>query len=628
MLDVERLPAPNIMHDESVGPRRVVCVVDHLGRDRHVADDACRHVFTHCALTLDLSDCVDWSANQCDDEEWRIEWVKMYEGLNLAHAFAMTGDARYLNTWQDLVHRFCDQVPVGQDSSDVSARRVQNWIYAWCRFADAPAFRGLRPGLAQRLRERISLDADHIRHHLTAERNHRTLELYALFIVALALPHTDPCGELAQSSLTELGANLQIDVWPDGVHRECSTDYHHIVLRSFVGVVANASRFGLVLPNGFRERLHRACDFALHVQRPDGTTPSLSDGDVGAFSELLTMAGDVLDRPDLTWAGSSGRHGIAPRRLDATFSTGGYVTQRSGWGASNTPYADERFLVLDCGPLGDGGHGHYDQLSVEMAGAGGSIAVDPGRFTYAEEPAGWRRWFKGTAAHNTVTVDGLDQMPYRRGKPKGPMPSARLVSRDTTESLDLIVAQASSPQYAALHTRRIAFVGRDYWIVHDHLRDIDEHLYEARWHLPPEVSDLRILQNDSAVLVCTSVATFAVPDGLGNVSIEDGWVSPQYGVKSAAPVITVRTRAARADLVTVVVPGTQAVTVRADVDPQTGTLTAHVTRGSNERHDDRIVWSPIQSLLRIDHVQARCRALWQRSDRAQVDRDPSWVVVE
>ena len=87
----------------------------------------------------------------------------------------------------------------------------------------------------------------------------------------------------------------------------------------------------------------------------------------------------------------------------------------------------ERFLVFDCGPLGDGGHGHYDALSIEMA-SGRPLVVDPGRFTYCDDPPHWRRWFKSTAAHNTVTVDGLDQTPYHRGKPKGGMARACLAA--------------------------------------------------------------------------------------------------------------------------------------------------------------------------------------------------------
>ena len=133
----------------------------------------------------------------------------------------------------------------------------------------------------------------------------------------------------------------------------------------------------------------------------------------------------------------------------------------------------ERFLVFDCGPLGDGGHGHYDALSIEVASRR-PLVVDPGRFTYCDDPPHWRRWFKSTAAHNTVTVDGLDQTPYRRGKPKGPVAQARLLQRLIAPGLDVLCGEVISPAYDAIHRRRILFVSGEYWIVHDALDGVPQ----------------------------------------------------------------------------------------------------------------------------------------------------------
>ena len=155
-----------------------------------------------------------------------------------------TGDGDYLTAWEDLVESFCYQVPVGHDTSDVSARRLQNWLYAWQRFAADPDFAGLRPGLEDLLVSRITADAAYLAEHLTAERNHRTLEIYALLLVALAFDDSDG----ARSALDLLAANAATDIWADGVQRECSTDYHLIVLRSLLGGIANARRFGLDVP--------------------------------------------------------------------------------------------------------------------------------------------------------------------------------------------------------------------------------------------------------------------------------------------------------------------------------------------------------------------------------------------
>ncbi|MEZ5376604.1 MAG: alginate lyase family protein [Acidimicrobiales bacterium] len=514
-----------------------VCVIEELHRDLATADAACVGRFTHAEVTLDLGTSPDWiGGGLADDEEWRIEWVKLYEGLDLAHGFVTTGDPRYLSTWEDLTTSFCVQVPVGHDTSDVSARRLQNWLYAWQRFASSTSFEGFRPGVADRLRRRILDDVEHLATHLTAERNHRTMELYTLLLVGLAFGEAP----LAADALGLLAENAALDIVDDGVHRERSSDYHMIVLRSLVGAVANARLAGLDVDDRLLAATDRAATFGLHLQCPDGTTPALSDGDQADFRSLLSFASRVLGRPDLEWAATLGGRGVPPKDTAATFPTGGYVVQRSGWGDGSTPYGDERWAILDCGPLGDGGHGHYDHLSVELAGGGHRIAVDPGRFTYADGPDGWRRWFKGTQAHNTVCVDGLDQTPYRRGKPKGPTSSAHLVRRHTEHGLDIVVARATSPQYRAVHERTLAFVGGEYWIVIDELADDEPHDYVARWHLDPSTQGaVTVRAAEAGSIVETPAATFVVLRDSGLVDIEDGWVSPTYGERLPAPVIAI-----------------------------------------------------------------------------------------
>lgn len=564
-------------------PQPVICVIEHLYRDLSVAEAARQGRFTHAGIELDLGRTPDWiNGGLADDLEWRIEWVKLYEGLDLAHAYIVTGQVDYLTAWEDLVEAFCDQVGVGTDVADVSARRMQNWLYAWRRFADAPHFTGLRPGLADRLTQRILEDADHLRAHLTSQRNHRTLELYALLIVGLALP--DDLDTLARFALDELGVNLLTDVWTDGVHRECSTDYHCIALRSYLGAIANARAASLELPDGYLERVSLALDFALHIQRPDGLTPSFSDGDVGDFRGLLALGAELLDRDDLRWVATGGQAGAPPATVDATFPLGGYVTSRSGWGAGSVAYNDERFMLMDAGPIGDGGHGHYDQLSLELHAHGHPLIVDPGRFTYADTP--WRHWFKGSKAHNTVTIDGLDQTPYRPGSPKKATSQARIVRRVSRHDVDAIEAEVTSPQHDAVHCRRVLFLDRNYWVVHDHVHDVAEHRYEARWHLPAEAAGrVTVVRNVHQTTVSTPAGQLVIPARL-EVEIESGWVSPSYGLKQRAPIVVVRAHGTQVDIITVLSPGDLDVTI--DDRTENGSLHSLVTRGNAS---DVIQWA-------------------------------------
>jgi hypothetical protein len=584
---------PAVACERGVAPREVFCVIERSHRDPAVAEDACMGRFTIAGATVDLGPDPDWTGAALPaDEEWRIEWTKFYYGLDLAHAYRRTGEPRFLHAWERLVSGFIAQVAIGEgvDSTDVAARRVQNWIYAWASFASAPGFGGLRDGLEDALLSSLAGQVAYIRDDLTPERNHRTLELYALVVVALALPVLDEDGELLSLATAELHANLVTDVRADGVHREHSTHYHLIALRSFVGARENARRFGIALPPGYDEHLSLACDFAMHCQRPDGRIPALSDSDNGSYGDVLALAGDLLGREDLQWVARAGAAGAPPARRHVSFPEGGYHVQRSGWGDRGRAYEDERFLIFDCGPLGDGGHGHYDVLSVEIAAGGRALVVDPGRYTYDEQVPNLRHWFKGTAAHNTVVVDGCDQVPYRRGKPRsGTAPEARLLERHTAPGLDIVRGQVASTAYDAVHTRRIAFVADEYWVIEDELSAERPHRYDLRFHLAAEAWDRVAVERRDASCVVRAPGVALVVAGDGVLSVEPGWVAPDYGVKHRAPVVSVVADATTTTFTTLVVPlddGAPAPELRVHREGVDTTVT--VTGG---RRHDTLAWS-------------------------------------
>ena len=89
----------------------------------------------------------------------------------------------------------------------------------------------------------------------------------------------------------------------------------------------------------------------------------------------------------------------------AHFAGSGMTILRAGTGAA------EVWVRCDAGPhgyLSIAAHGHADALSLELRCGGVDVLADPGTYCYHGEPA-WRRYFKGTAAHNTLVLDGVDQ---------------------------------------------------------------------------------------------------------------------------------------------------------------------------------------------------------------------------
>jgi hypothetical protein len=320
------------------------------------------------------------------------------------------------------------------------------------------------------------------------------------------------------------------------------------------------------------ELLERGLEFSLHVHKPDGVVPSLSDGDA---RELARTAGARAPSCSTvtTCAGwpAPARSGQAPKGTLALFADSGYSVVRSSWGQGPADFADAQYLVLDCGPLGEGNHGHLDCLSFELAAFGRSLVVDPGRFTYSEAgDVNWRVHFRGTAAHNTVCVDGRHQTRYApkaikepsrhaqgsvRHKIGGPGPDATLIEAATAPGLVLLHGRAGSYEYDAVHERVIAFLGGCLWLVSDTLGAEQAHQYALHFQLGAQAQGQTSLQTERGVQLHSpglSLYQPAVP-GL-QAELVDGWVSARYGHKQAAPGLRCVQQAANAHFDSLLVP--------------------------------------------------------------------------
>jgi len=236
------------------------------------------------------------------------------------------------------------------------------------------------------------------------------------------------------------------------------------------------------MPEAMDELMRKALEFSLYAHNPAGIVPAFSDGDRADFRYLLAQGHELYGSEEMLYVATKGARGYPPRCTSVNFPASGYVILRSGWGEERF-YEDERHLILDCGPLGAGNHGHLDLLSFEMAAYGRPLIVDPGRYTYDESgEVNYRALFRGTSYHNTVQIDGKNQAHYevRRTKFKitGPHPDHELRTFITGETFDYIHGVARSHEYPVVHERKICFLRPDYWVICDELRADEHHDYE------------------------------------------------------------------------------------------------------------------------------------------------------
>lgn len=508
-----------------------------------------------------LADEFDWLENPSSDIEWLILLHKFYYAVGLGRQFQQTGDRRYRDKWQLLIRSWIDSVPVDFLSSDVTGRRIQNWIFAYCYFVSAAAESLIDAEFHLDFLASLQQQVAYLCNNLTPARNHRTLELYAIFLAAVVFPELRGADKWLSFSISELQHNLQTDLLPDGVHCELSTDYHHIVLRNFLGIRRLAMLNNIALPADMDETIKKALSFCLHAHKPDGFIPAISDGDSANFLELLRQGHELYGDPAMLYVATAGHQGQPPTECSKTFASSGYSILRSGWGDQDDAYQDERYLFFDCAPLGAGNHGHLDLLNIEVAAYGRSLIVDPGRYTYDESgDTNWRVLFRGTGYHNTVQVDGKNQTLYaphiRKYKIQGPEPVREFKCALHRPGFDYLHGIAASHEYPVIHERKIMFIAGEYWLICDLLRAEQNHDYELRFHLDALAEQRTATQVDAAGLRvdAPNLIILQAPQPATQLTLEPGFVSPSYGCKYPAPVVNFSAHAANYCFLTVLFP--------------------------------------------------------------------------
>ena len=193
------------------------------------------------------------------------------------------------------------------------------------------------------------------------------------------------------------------------------------------------------------------------------------------------------------------------------------------------------WLRCDAGPHGYrsiAAHGHADALSLEARCGGTEVIADPGTYCYHGEPA-WRGSFRGTRAHATLAIGGMDQA--RSG---GPFLWLSHPASTLDEWQPDRLWQARHDGYApAIHHRRVTLAGRVLTV-----RD----WVEAAGPLPVSLSyplGPAVRAEGAALAWPGGSATLCLPAALawrthrGELDPPLGWYSRGFGQREPATVL-------------------------------------------------------------------------------------------
>ncbi len=355
--------------------------------------------------------------------------------------------------------------------------------------------------------------------------NHTVCESLGLvFAGAIFLP-TEQGKQWLRTGIRLLEQELTHQVLPDGGPIEQAIKYHRFVLDAYWLALTFLTHNGLYDCSGWRERLRLGEQFLQAFSVGPDTLLPIGDSDDGHI--IAPGLSPVRESPPPpTWSVK-------------TFPATGYtvIRGRQGW-----------LLTFDHGPLGMPpfyAHGHADALAVTLSVNGRTILVDPGTYRYNGVPE-WRRYFKGTRAHNTVTVDGLDQAvqetsfiwshPYR---------ATLINTQETAQGIFLAAQHDGYTRLAApvYHQRRLFVSPDNYLLIHDTFRGQGTHTFELNYHFHPEAvvqpcqQGWEVSLGEVKVFLRLWAAThFRLFCGQEQPLL--GWYSATYGQKVPCPVLS------------------------------------------------------------------------------------------
>ncbi|MCW5875466.1 MAG: alginate lyase family protein [Anaerolineales bacterium] len=480
----------------------------------------------------------------------------------LARAFWLSGDDGYAQSFWRYFERFEAANPPNcgphWSSAQEVALRIISWAYCHSLMAGAasstPARQAaLARSLAQHA-ERIPPSLDYAR---AQNNNHLLSEGLGLATAAALLPEYPKAKEWEQLGWTAFNEGIARQVHADGAYAQHSSNYHRLMLQLGCWAQVLAAHRGRPLPAGARKRLAAAT----------GWLAQLLDGDSGRAANLGPNDGAyILPLSTLPFAD------FRPALQAALAAFGGAALPRGPW--------DELSLWLGLGPpkgrplarrgpLRLAGRnswaylraaqfkerpGHADQLHLDLWWRGHNIAGDAGSYLYTAAPP-WDNALAGTAVHNTLSVDGRDQM-TRAGRFLWlDWAQARVLRRREDKHGRLAYAVAEHDGYAHLgirHRRSVEVQGA-VWMVRDELRRsqmlaTNRHL-RLRWLLPDwkwqlQAHNLLLEAPDGLIelRLHSSVPGLALSlfragkrlagEARGGATL--GWVSPSYAVKEPA----------------------------------------------------------------------------------------------
>ena len=520
-------------------------------------------------------------------EPARFGWA-----FTLGRAYRISGDEKYAEAFWRHFEIFDTGNPVNMGphwmNGQEVAIRLMAFVWAAQVFLDSGESTSQRKErLAQSVAEHAARIPSTLLYARAQNNNHLTSEAAGLYTAALALPNHSESLKWRKLGIKWLNWSFEKQIDDNGAYIQHSVNYHRLVSQLALWVSAlntipfreynpfrvqavtkehkgraitkkdknlGESSGALCLTKISKKNLSLATRWLAELTDPiSGNTPNLGSND-GAYIFPLAI-GDFRDFRPVIRAASRVFLTEEPFPAD----------EMSLWFSPFKPYNLQTLKppnLPTCKPEtgtwaylrdvdGNLRLAHADQLHLDLWWQGMNITLDPGTYLYnAASP--WDNPFPATEFHNTVTVNGLDQMTRISRFMYLDWVRGRIVE----QSLQKIVAEHYGYRKLGVTHQRAVRYEENAWLVEDNLISKSQlsRAYRLHWLLPDwewELEErgqiieiglnfpqgfLKLTLHSSEISKqnFSLIRAGELIEGNGDTFPTCGWYSPTYGVKIPA----------------------------------------------------------------------------------------------
>jgi UDP-N-acetylmuramyl pentapeptide phosphotransferase/UDP-N-acetylglucosamine-1-phosphate transferase len=515
---------------------------------------------------------------------WEASRLSMV--YTLVRAYAYTKDERYPEAFWHLVEDWMDKNQLNRGVNWIDGQEAALRLLAVC--FGSYAFRKAESTspervvrltiLAGALGKKISQNVDFAIHSRT---NHAISVAFGLWLCGLVFPELKEAEQYLSRGKALFETEVEKQIFADGGYAMYSINYQRFVLQ----LTCLALRLGELNQRRFSdslyEKLGKSADFLAGLVEPsNGEVPVFGSND-GALVLPLNNCDYYDYRPTLQLVNYLTRH-------KKSFPDGPW-DEDLYWFYGQDALDSERAqsMILEHAAFPDAGiyvlrgenskavlrcteyrgrPSHADQLHMDFWWQEVNIACDAGTYLYHGEGI-WQNGLARTNVHNTVCVDGADQMVHLSRFTWGNWAQGKVLQNGEVEGEWLW--QGEHDGYLRLndpvkHSRKVVSLGGDRWLVVDKLLAAQPHEYCLQWLLadqPYEVVDnpdgyeVKLDVNGKALRIVIGLnlsGEFSV--ARGDDESTRGWQSSYYGEKHPALSVMLTAKAANTTFWTLFVP--------------------------------------------------------------------------